>query len=108
MATIAGHKHAIGGSPFSVPYAEHIGHGDANVAANDFESFRRQERFFALLNLFLIWRIARTTNIFHESFAAGFGFRRLGPGGWLRGASGLSRLATLEDCGIVALQSGGS
>ena len=31
-----------------------IGHGDSDVVASDFESFRHQELFFALLNLFLI------------------------------------------------------
>ncbi len=31
-----------------------IGHGDSDVVPSDFESFRRQELFFALLNLFLI------------------------------------------------------
>src|ERR1700674_5353205 len=31
-----------------------IGQGDSDVVASDFESFRRQELFFALLNLLLI------------------------------------------------------
>jgi len=31
-----------------------IGHGDSDLVASDFESFRRQELFFAFLNLLLI------------------------------------------------------
>ena len=84
-----------------------IGHGDANVAASDFESFRRQELFFALLNLFLIWRFARATGIFQIRSRQAFGFRRLGSGSWLGGASGLSDMVKLEDRGTAALQSGG-
>src|SRR5260370_24304082 len=34
--------------------AQAIGHGDCDVVSSDSESFRRQERLFALLNLFLI------------------------------------------------------
>ena len=34
--------------------AQTISHGDSNVVSSDSESFRRQERLFALLNLFLI------------------------------------------------------
>jgi len=35
-------------------FALSVGHGDSEGGASDFESFRRQELFFALLNLFLI------------------------------------------------------
>ena len=53
VATIAGHKRAMGHWPFSA-LALTIGHGDSDFVASDFESFRRQEFLFALLNLLLI------------------------------------------------------
>jgi signal transduction histidine kinase len=43
----------MGHWPFSA-VALAIGHGNSDLVANDFESFRRQELFFALLNLLLI------------------------------------------------------
>lgn len=53
VATIAGHKRAMGHWPFGT-LALTIGHGDSDLVASDFESFRRQELLFALLNLLLI------------------------------------------------------
>ena len=53
VATIAGHKHAMGHWPLSA-LALTIGQSDSDLVASDFASFRRQELFFALLNVFLI------------------------------------------------------
>jgi two-component system, NtrC family, sensor histidine kinase HydH len=53
MATIAGHKRAAGNWSLRALVLT-IGQGDSDFVASDFESFRRQELFFALLNLFLI------------------------------------------------------
>jgi signal transduction histidine kinase len=53
VATIAEDKRAMSHWPFS-GLALTIGHGDSDFVASDFESFRRQELLFALLNLFLI------------------------------------------------------
>jgi len=49
----AGDKRAMGHWPLSA-LALTIGHGDSDLVASDFESFRRQELFFAFLNLLLI------------------------------------------------------
>src|ERR1700680_5253043 len=53
MDTIAGHKRALDHWPLTA-LAPMIGLGDSDLAASDFASFRRQELFFALLNLLLI------------------------------------------------------
>jgi signal transduction histidine kinase len=53
MATIAGHKRALDHWPLTA-LAPMIGLGDSDLVASDFESFRRQQLFFALLNLLLI------------------------------------------------------
>ena len=53
MATIAEDKRAMGRWPLTV-LAQTIGHGNSDFVTSDFESFRRQQLFFALLNLFLI------------------------------------------------------
>lgn len=53
MATIAEDKRAMGRWPLTV-LAQTIGHGNSDFVPNDFQSFRRQQLFFALLNLFLI------------------------------------------------------
>ncbi len=54
MATIAGDKRAMGRWPFFTALALTNGHCNSDFMPNDFQSFRRQELFFALLNLFLI------------------------------------------------------
>ena len=53
VAAIDGHKRAMGHWPFST-LAVTIGIGNSDFVASDFESFRRQELLFALLNLLLI------------------------------------------------------
>jgi signal transduction histidine kinase len=53
VATTAAAKRPMGHWPLRV-LALTIGHGDSDLAASDFASFRRQELFFALLNLLLI------------------------------------------------------
>jgi signal transduction histidine kinase len=52
-ATTAGHSRAVRHRPLSV-LALTISRGDSDLVASDSESFRRQELFFALLNLLLI------------------------------------------------------
>ena len=53
MATTAADKRAVGHWPLHA-LALTIGHGDSDPVASESESFRRQELFFALLNLLLI------------------------------------------------------
>jgi signal transduction histidine kinase len=53
VAKTARYKRAMAHWPLSV-LALTVGHGDSDLVASDFESFRRQELFFAFLNLLLI------------------------------------------------------
>ena len=53
MATVSEHDSAVGRWTLNA-FSLTIGHRDCDLAASDSESFRRQELFFALLNLLLI------------------------------------------------------
>ena len=103
MATIAGDKRAMGHGPLGA-IALTLGLGDSDLVASDFESFRRQELFFALLNLFLIGALLALQAFSRFVRGRARSCRRLGSGGWLGGASGSPCVVKLEDRAAVAPQ----
>jgi len=103
VITTAGDKRSMGYWPLSA-LALTIGHVDSDGVRSDFEPFRRQELFFALLNLLLIGALLALQVISRLVSRKTGSFRHLGPHRRLGGASHSPGMVELADRPAVFIE----